>query len=256
MLKIDEQHAEIVSFLQTLSELSESLTQKVQESADSNESSFDLIINEAVIMADNLSGMQMLLTKDEGGSYTKVTDDLRRLIKEGIIQPSDKYLRLWRGASPVAYKNPQGSIVKGEWRVDAIYWSDSAVFYEIYNNGGKDMDTVDYLNACDAAGAYTKTAWGRYAVDKSVTPKDIMESFRINEHIRPSYLATGTKEECDEAIKVVLEWNCYHIKSLNEMLQDKKLNFIRVNRKKGEIESTRCMNGDCIGVIFAKETSF
>ena len=32
--------------------------------------------------------------------------------------------------------------------------------------------------------------------------------------------------------------------------------YILFHRKKGEIESTRCMNGECIGVIFASETTF
>lgn len=183
-------------------------------------------------------------------SREEILEKLRVLIKAGVLKQSDKYLRLRDGFIPTLSKNTSYGLSQGEYRVDAYYWSDSAVYYDVYLNGGSEMSVVDFLNACSERGAVTKTAWGDYAHDKSLLPSYFIERYRIEEHVRLMFLASGTYDECVESIKAVYEWNRNHIGPLSEMIEDKELNFIRINRKKGEIESTRCMNGDCLGVMF------
>lgn len=183
-------------------------------------------------------------------SREEVLEKLKILIKAGVIKQSDKYLRLRAGFVPSLCQNKSYGLSQGEYRADAYYWSDSAVYYDVYHNGGSEMSVVDFLNACSERGAVTKTAWGDYTHNKLLTPRYFMEKYRIEEHVKPMFLASGTYDECVEAIKVVCEWNRHHIGPLSEMIEDKELNFIRISRKKGEIESTRCMNGDCLGVIF------
>jgi len=183
-------------------------------------------------------------------SKEEVLEKLKLLIKAGVLKQSDKYLRLRAGFIPTLRRNKSYGLSQGDYRADAYYWSDSAVYYDVYHNGGSEMSVVDFLNACSERGAVTKTAWGDYAHDKSLLPSYFIERYRIEEHVRLMFLASGTYDECVEAIKAVYEWNRHHIGTLAEMIEDKELNFIRINRKKGEIESTRCMNGDCLGVMF------
>jgi len=178
---------------------------------------------------------------------------IKDLIQTGVIKQTDKYFRLWLGYRPNIVKAP---LDDDSYNVMAIAWSDSAIYYDVFNNGGEVMSTEEYLNACDAAGAYTKRAWQHYYDDKSTTPANIMEFFKIKEHIRAVAFANGSKEECERAAQVLIEWNRNHIKSLEELHADKSYDFIRIHRRKGEIESTRCMNGECIGGIMTREVAY
>lgn len=177
---------------------------------------------------------------------------MQGLIKSGVIKQTDKYFRLWLGYRPNVIK----ASFNDTYNVMAIAWSDSAIYYDIFNNGGEQMSTEDYLNACDVAGAYTKRAWQHFNDNKNITPANIIEFFKIKEHIRAVIFANGTKEECEKAAQVLIEWNRNHIKSLEELHADKRYDFIRIHRRKGEIESTRCMNGECIGGIMTREVAF
>lgn len=185
-------------------------------------------------------------------ALNELLSQMQDLIKSGVIKQTDKYFRLWLGYRPNVVKAP----LDDSYNVMAIAWSDSAIYYDIFNNGGEVMSTEEYLNACDAAGAYTKRAWQFYYDDKSVTPAKIIEFFKIKEHIRAVSFANGTKEECEKAAQILIEWNKNHIKSLEELHADKSYDFIRIHRRKGEIESTRCMNGECIGGIMTRETAY
>ena len=184
---------------------------------------------------------------------TELLKNMQELIKKGVLIQSDKYLRLWLYRKPFAEKD----MVQDFYHVRAIALSDSALFLQVYLNGGQEMNTEEYLNACDALGAYTKNAWARYFNDKSITPSDLIEQFKIEEHVAFVEYAKGTKEECELALHLLIEWNRNHISSLAEMQADTSLDFIRIKRKKGEIESTKCMNGDCIAqIILSRENAF
>lgn len=184
---------------------------------------------------------------------TELLKKMQELIKEGVLIQSDKYLRLWLYRKPFVEKD----MMQDFYRVRAIALSDSALFLQVYLNGGQEMNTEKYLNACDALGAYTKSAWARYFNDKSITPSVLIEQFKIEEHVAFVEYAKGTKEECELALHLLIEWNRSHISSLAEMQADTSLDFIRIKRKKGEIESTKCMNGDCIAqIILSRENAF
>lgn len=181
-------------------------------------------------------------------------EEMQELIKKGIISQSDKYYRLWLGYRPNVVK----SLANDSYNIMAIAWSDSAIYYDVFNNkDGINMTTENYLNTCSLMGAYTKAAWEFYNSDKqNITPSNIMERFKINEHIRAVIFGSGTKEDCERAANMLIEWNRNHIKDLKELHADKIYDFIRIHRRKGEIESTRCMNGECIGGILIRETAF
>ncbi|MDO9304601.1 MAG: hypothetical protein Q7T77_04690 [Sulfuricurvum sp.] len=191
-------------------------------------------------------------------SYQVVLDKMKEMIQKGVLKQSDLYHRIFLSYQPIISinSNPDVRLIPGEYRVDFVHWSDSAVYLDIYNNGGKDLPTDEFLNLCDAAGAYTKRAWMSYADNPKITPTYLMEFFNIQSRVRPAYIGSGTKQECENLINIIVEWNRNHIRSLQDMTSDNTLNFIRIHRRKGEIETTKCMNGDCIGVIFARETNF
>lgn len=176
------------------------------------------------------------------------------LIKSGTLIQSDKYLHLWLNRKPFVEKD----LLKDLYRVRAVTWSDSALFLQVYlNNGGQNMSTEEFLNKCDALGAYTKSSWSRYFEDKSITPSILMDLFKIEEHVAYVEYAKGTKEECESALHLLIDWNRNHITNLTEMQADNSLDFIRIKRKKGEIESTKCMNGECVTqIILSRENSF
>ncbi len=179
---------------------------------------------------------------------TKMQD----LIKKDVMKQTDKYFRLSLSYQPHIVKTDYCD----NYMVIALAWSDSAVYNEVFENGGNKMSTEEYLNLCDSLGAYTKVAWQNYHDDKTITPSKIMEKFKIKEHIRPISFATGSKEDCEDALKILIEWNTHHIKPLSELHANTEYNFIRIHRRKGEIESTRCMNGECIGGILTRENAF
>ncbi|AHJ13092.1 hypothetical protein [Sulfurospirillum multivorans] len=178
---------------------------------------------------------------------------MQALIKSGTLIQSDKYLRLWLNRKPFVEKD----LLQDLYRVRAVTWSDSALFLQIYLTGGRDMSTEEFLNRCDALGAYTKSSWARYFEDKSITPSILMDLFKIEEHVAYVECAKGTKEECELALHLLIDWNRNHIASLAEMQADSSLDFIRIKRKKGEIESTKCMNGECVAqIILSRENAF
>lgn len=260
---------DIAEFLLEFSSLTESLHNAIGIGDNYEEEHFDALIDTAAKIAESFTIIQNLLTCDGNEDILQVSkeeipscsrevvlDQMRTIIKAGILKQSDKYHRLREGFIPIICANDPKSIIQGKYRVDAYHWSDSAVFYDVYINGGETMPVVYFLNRCGELGAYTKAAWGCFAHDQTITPQYLIERYKIKEHVKPTFIASGTYEECIEAIKTVVEWNRAHIGTLEEMVEDKDLNFIRIHRKKGEIESTRCMNGECIGVIFASETTF
>lgn len=260
---------DIAEFLLKFSSLSGNLHNAIGIGVNYKEERFDALIDTAAKIAESFTIIQNLLIctgnedilqvlKEEIPRYSReiVLEQMRILIKTGILKQSDKYHRLREGFIPTIRSNDPNSIIQGEYRVDAYHWSDSAVFYDVYTNGGEAMTVFDFLNRCGELGAYTKTAWGCFAHDQTIMPQYLIEKYRIKEHVKPSFLASGTYEECVRAIKTIVEWNRAHIGSIDEMVEDKGLNFIILHRRKGEIESTKCMNGDCIGVIFARETNY
>lgn len=179
--------------------------------------------------------------------------NMQILIKSGVLVQSDKYLHLWLYRCPIVEKD----IFENFYRVRAVTWSDSALFLQVYLQGGKEMSTEEFLNKCNELGAYTKTSWARYFDDKSITPSHLIELFKIKEHVAMVELAKGTKEECELALHILIEWNRNYITSLAEMQKDTNLDFMRIKRKKGEIESTKCMNGECVAqIILSRENSF
>ncbi len=182
----------------------------------------------------------------------ELLERMKALIEKGIIKQTDKYFRLSFSILPIV----ENSAYTEEFILTCLAWSDSAVYNDVYENGGKCLKTDEYLNRCDSLGAYTKVAWGVFYENKNITPSFLMEKFNIKEHIRPMIFATGTKEDCEEALKVLVEWNKFYIKPLSELHADSRFNFIRISRRKGEIESTRCMNGECIGGILTRENAF
>lgn len=184
--------------------------------------------------------------------HDEILKEMQELISNGTIKQTDKYFRLSLSYIPHIEK----SYDEDNYVVIALAWSDSAVYNYVYENGGYEISTQEYLNYCDSFGAYTKRAWEIFNANPKTTPKDFMEMFKIKEHIRPLIFANGTHEECEKALAVLVDWNRTHIKSLSELQADTKYNFIRINRKKGEIESTRCMNGECIGGILTRENAF
>ena len=93
--------------------------------------------------------------------------------------------------------------------------------------------------------------------NKSITPNGLIEQFKIEEHVAFVEYAKGSKEECELALHLLVDWNRNHISSLAEMQADTSLDFIRIKRKKGEIESTKCMNGECVAqIILSRENAF
>lgn len=194
-------------------------------------------------------------------TYDQTVNRISELIKSGNIKRSDKYFRWCLTYEPfIQTVKFSGDVdgLSGEYEVRAVAWSDSAVYLDVFNNGGEHIPIDEFLNRCDAAGAYTKSAWMLTHDKPHMTPSDLIEFYRIRQHIKPYPVGFGTYQECEEIINVLLEWNRNHIPSDEELIADKALDFMRVQRKKGELERTRCMNGECIGsyLISASETSF
>jgi len=177
-------------------------------------------------------------------------EQMQVLITNGIIKQTDKYFRLELSFKPYVTKLEDSLFV-----VIALAWSDSAVYNFVFENEIW-KTTEEYLNICDSKGAYTKRAWSLFNEDRSIAPNDFMELFKIKEHLRPMIFATGTKEECENAFNILVEWNRNHIKPLSQLQDNPIFNFIKISRRKGEIESTRCMNGECIGGILTRENAF
>ncbi|MCG3684453.1 hypothetical protein L5F43_03840 [Aliarcobacter butzleri] len=182
----------------------------------------------------------------------ELLSQIQDLINKKVLERTDKYFRLCLSFKPYVIK----SEFSETYMLMALAWSDSAIYNYIFENGGNKLSTEKYLNICDSNGAYTKRAWEVFNEDRSLTPKDLMKKFDIKGHIRPISYANGSKEDCERALNVLIEWNINHIKSLSELQADNKYNFIRIHRRKGEIESTRCMNGECIGGIMTREVAF
>lgn len=178
-------------------------------------------------------------------------EQMKELIDKKVLQRTDKYFNLELSYEPNIIKLDNSDV----FHLLALAWSDSAVYNNVFENDNW-KDTEEYLNICDSLGAYTKKAWELLHSNKNLTPKDFMEKFKIKEHIRPMIFATGSIEDCERALNILVEWNLNHIKPLTELQEDSKYDFIKVSRKKGEIESTRCMNGECIGGIMTRETAF
>lgn len=186
-----------------------------------------------------------------------VLSKLKEFIEKGILKQSDKYHRIFLAYQPIITLNKHNSYpTTGEYRLEVVHWSDSAVFLDVFNNGGKEMQTYDFLNLCADSGAYTKRAWELLRDRPGTTPSDVMEFFAIESRVKYMYKGGGTKLECEELSDVLIEWNRNHILPIEELMADTSLNFIREHRRKGEIESTKCMNGECIGVIFSREMNF
>ena len=260
---------DIAEFLLEFSSLSENIHSIIKVGENYDDEQFDKLMNVATKIAESFTSIQNLLicnidedihqlSKEEipRCSREEVLERMKILINAGILKQSDKYHRLREGFIPTIQLNDPNSIVQGEYRVDAFHWSDSAVFYDVYNNGGAELTVIDFLNRCGELGAYTKIAWGYFAHNQTIAPSSLLERYKIKEHVKTAFIASGTYNECLDVIRAVVEWNRAHIGPLEEMIGDKDLNFIRIHRRKGEIESTKCMNGDCIGVIFASETTY
>lgn len=221
---------------------------------------FDFLPNQVVNECSTVCGIPQnsLAIMPDYSSFSPIDRNelllkMERLIKSGVLNQSDKYLRLWLYKKPFVEKHPLQDL----YRVCAVTWSDSAIFMQVYLNGGQNMSTEEFLNKCDVLGAYTKSSWTRYFADKSITPSALMDMFKIEEHVLYVERAKGTKEECELALHLLIDWNINHIASLSEMQADTSLDFIRIKRKKGEIESTKCMNGECIGqIILTRENAF
>lgn len=84
----------------------------------------------------------------------------------------------------------------------------------------------------------------------------VIEIFKIEPHVRERIIINSSKENCERAYKALICWNRDYIKPLEELQADNDLNFIREKKRKGEITSTRCMNGECIGGILTRETAY
>lgn len=177
---------------------------------------------------------------------------MKELINKGVMKQTNKYFRLCLSYKP--------HIVKADYcdtyMVMALAWSDSAIYNDVYENNGHSLSTEEYLNTCDSLGAYTKRAWEIYFENNSIKPSDFMELFKIKEHLRPIGFANGSKEDCEEALNILIDWNTHYIKPTSELQEDSQFNFIREHKRKGEIESTRCMRGECIGGILTRENAF
>ena len=179
-------------------------------------------------------------------------EQMKNLIEKGVMKQTDKYFRLSLSYEPHIIQNEFDE----SYSVIALAWSDSAIYNYVFENGGRELSSEDYLNTCDSFGAYTKRAWQILHDDKNTTPKDFMEIFKIKEHIRPISFANGSKEDCETALHILIDWNKNHITSITELQSETKFNFIRISRRKGEIERTRCMNGECIGSYLMSENAY
>lgn len=188
-------------------------------------------------------------------THDEVLDKIKALLDEGIIKQTDKYFRFILGVRPEV-KKASLPYAHNEYILLATYWSDSAVYLDVFNHGQNDMTTREFLNTCSELGAYTKMAWEYYGNNSSCTPEQIIEKYRIREHVKHVIVANGSKEDCERAHDVLIEWNRNHIKSLEELQKDKKYDFIRVTRKKGEITHTKCMDGECIGGVLTREVAW
>lgn len=190
--------------------------------------------------------------------HDQILSELKELINAEKLKQTDKYFRLSLSYEPIIKQYSEVSnIFPYHFHIHATHWSDSAIYLDVFNDGGAEMKSEDFLNRCDQLGAYTKTCWKLLYEDQSLTPEYFIDHFHIRDRIKPTYIgAADSIEECKHIIEVLIEWNRNHIKPIEEMVEDKTYNFIRITRKKGEIESTKCMNGECIGVIFAREMNF
>lgn len=182
----------------------------------------------------------------------ELLERMKALIEKGIIKQTDKYFRLSFSILPIV----ENSAYTEEFILTCLAWSDSAVYNDVYENNNHSLSTEEYLNACDSLGAYTKRAWEIYFENNSIKPSDFMELFKIKEHLRPIGFANGSKEDCEEALNILIDWNTHYIKPTSELQEDSQFNFIREHKRKGEIESTRCMRGECIGGILTRENAF
>jgi len=178
-------------------------------------------------------------------------EQMQELINSGVLKQTDKYFRLELSFEPYVSKSESDEL----YMLIALAWSDSAVYNLVFENENWNT-TEEYLNLCDSKGAYTKRAWSLFNENRNITPEYFMETFRIKEHLRPMIFATGTKEECERAFNILIDWNKNHIKPSSQLQENPIFNFIKISRKKGEIESTRCMNGECIGGIMTRENAF
>ena len=127
---------------------------------------FDFIPESAMIQTPQKSDTVIKSHSDslpdyENFAFIERIELLRKmqdLINKGVLIQSDKYLRLWLHRKPFVEQD----MMQDFYRVRAIALSDSALFLQAYLNGGQEMNTEEFLNTCDALGAYTKSAWVRY----------------------------------------------------------------------------------------------
>lgn len=137
-------------------------------------------------------------------------------------------------------------------------WSSSSCFLHVFEEYGDEISSKTFLNEIEKLGGYTASVWP-VIQDKNIKPSNLIEMFRIHEGIRSLIYATGSKEVCEEVAKLIIDWNLNYLHTFEMPELEDKLSFMRKSKpKKGEIERTRCMDGECIGtyLLGTRETSF
>lgn len=147
-----------------------------------------------------------------------------------------------------------------EFNLIFMPWNSSACYYDVFMEYGDAISTNDYLNMVESKGSYTQRVWEELKNNPSLKPSEIIEKFLIKENMRELIYASGSEQECNEIAQLIIAWNIHVLPQYeNEeaLNRDTELEFLRKSKpKKGELTSTRCMNGECIGGILTRETAF
>jgi len=174
----------------------------------------------------------------------------KKQIKAGVLLKSDKYFRLWmeEGYEP-AIKEGR----KGLHELRVFHWSDSIIHQSVFKK--KPKTAKEFISKCSELGAHTEQTEKYIKNNPLATPADVMEEFRVDKHVKTGVRAIGTYEECVEIRDALILWNQNYMMSQKDMEEDKKLNFIRVNR----IANIKKLNGHEVqkqNTFFDSQSSF
>lgn len=181
---------------------------------------------------------------------------MKTYIENKILNKTEVHYRMFLRRK---HRLSPDSYIKNKFDLIFTPWSSSACYLEVYEDYGDQISTKDYLNEVERRGAQTVRVWEAFVNNPELKPLDIINKFMVRENIRDLIYANGTKEECDEIAELIIQWNLHCLPTYDMTTIEKipELEFMRKsNPKKGELTSTRCMNGECIGGILTRETAF
>lgn len=172
----------------------------------------------------------------------KLLERMRKAVESGLMNKSDKCHKIDTGYPIEIVKLCNG------YGVRATGISDSSIWLRVYESGLGDTPR-SFLNACDAAGAYTKTAWELLGRQSGITVAQMITHFNIRGSIRPLLRTNEISREDAEAMAALLrEWAV-----VREQITDEEcfvmnqLNFLRKSRrKKNNEQEPGCFDGLCI----------